>query len=76
MPIFEYICRKCHHHFEVIVTGSKKANCPKCESRKLDQQFSRFGVSGEKGASATAQPLGRTHTGSPPTRAAIGRERH
>jgi putative FmdB family regulatory protein len=46
MPIFEYVCRECHHRFEAIVMGAKKANCPKCESRKLDQQISRFAVSG------------------------------
>lgn len=46
MPIFEYVCRECDHRFEAIVLGSQKANCPKCESRKLEQQISRFAVSG------------------------------
>lgn len=44
MPIFEYVCRECDHHFEAIVLGSKSAHCPKCESKKLDQQLSRFAV--------------------------------
>jgi len=52
MPIFEYVCRECHHSFEAIVMGSQKANCPKCESRKLDQQISRFAVSGGEKDSA------------------------
>jgi len=52
MPIFEYVCRECHHRFESIVLGSQHAACPKCESRKLDQQISRFAVSsGEKNTS-------------------------
>ena len=50
MPIFEYVCRQCDHHFEAIVLGSKSASCPKCESKKLDQQLSRFAVQG-KGSS-------------------------
>jgi len=51
MPIFEYVCQECDHQFEAIVQGSQKARCPKCESRKLEQQISRFGVSGQKAAS-------------------------
>lgn len=50
MPIFEYICRDCEHEFEAIVLGSQAARCPKCESKKLDQQLSRFAVQG-KGSS-------------------------
>lgn len=52
MPMFEYVCRECHHRFEALVMGSQKANCPKCESRKLDQQISRFAVSSGEKASA------------------------
>ena len=55
MPIFEYICQECDHHFEAIVQGSRKARCPRCESRKLEQQYSRFGVSGAA-AGAEAMP--------------------
>lgn len=55
MPIFEYICRECDHHFEAIVLGSKAAKCPKCESKKLDQQLSRFAVAG-KGSAESFSP--------------------
>jgi putative FmdB family regulatory protein len=54
MPIFEYICGECKHRFEAIVLGSKAAKCPKCESRKLHQQLSRFAVSGGDKTSASA----------------------
>lgn len=50
MPIFEYICQECDHHFEAIVMGNKKAVCPKCESKRLSQQLSSFAVGGEKSA--------------------------
>ena len=56
MPIFEYICRKCDHHFESIVLGSREPHCPKCESSKLDQQLSRFAVGGEKPTAASSSP--------------------
>jgi putative FmdB family regulatory protein len=54
MPIFEYVCRECEHQFEAIVLGSQTPKCPKCESRKLEQQLSRFAVGGEKSAAASS----------------------
>lgn len=50
MPIFEYVCRECEHHFEAIVLGSQAPKCPNCESKKLEQQLSRFAVGGERSA--------------------------
>jgi len=44
MPIFEYLCQECEHRFETIVLGQQKACCPKCESKKLEQQLSKFAV--------------------------------
>lgn len=40
MPIYEYVCRKCHHEFEVLVRGSERPTCPQCGDRKLDKLFS------------------------------------
>ena len=48
MPIFEYICQQCQHRFEAIVLGNKKAACPKCASKRLNQQLSSFAVGGER----------------------------
>jgi len=64
MPIFEYVCRECKHHFEAIVMGSRTPKCPKCESRKLEQQLSRFAVSGAKSSSAGAAESGGGACGS------------
>ncbi len=55
MPIFEYICKACHHQFEALVYGQEKAECPKCHAAKLEQQLSVFAVSA-KGSSSTASP--------------------
>lgn len=46
MPIFEYVCRECNHRFERLMQGSQQALCPKCNSGKVEKQFSAFGVGG------------------------------
>ena len=55
MPIFEYACKECHHHFEALVYGSQKAECPKCHSKKLAPQLSVFAATA-KGTSSSAAP--------------------
>ena len=45
MPIFEYVCQECDHPFEALIYGGKKAECPKCQSKKLAQQLSVFAMS-------------------------------
>ena len=55
MPIFEYICSDCGHHFEAIVMGSQEASCPKCHAHKLEQQLSKFAAH-SKGASSPEMP--------------------
>lgn len=46
MPLYEYICKECSHHFELIVHASTIPACPKCETNNLDKQLSAFAVSG------------------------------
>jgi putative FmdB family regulatory protein len=59
MPIFEYICRDCHHRFETLVTGSRTPSCPTCASVALDKQLSVFAVSSSSSpASRDAAPAG------------------
>lgn len=53
MPIFEYICQDCQHHFEALVYGKQKATCPQCHASRLDPQLSVFAVS-VKGHSAAS----------------------
>jgi putative FmdB family regulatory protein len=57
MPIFEYVCEKCQHEFEALVFGRDKAECPKCNSKKLSPKLSVFAVSA-KAPSASAAPAG------------------
>jgi putative FmdB family regulatory protein len=58
MPIFEYICKECQHPFEALVFGQQKAECPKCQSKRLEQQLSVFAVSAKSGAASQAPSAG------------------
>ncbi len=51
MPIFEYICGSCGHHFEAIIMGQQEAACPKCNAHTLEQQLSKFAAH-SKGSSS------------------------
>jgi len=46
MPIYEYSCKKCGHHFEVLIRTKidLPAKCPKCGAAKPAKQFSAFAV--------------------------------
>lgn len=59
MPIFEYICKECGHHFEALVMSSRgrtRPECPACQSGKLQQQLSTFAVGPSKSASSSSRP--------------------
>jgi putative FmdB family regulatory protein len=57
MPLYEYSCRECDNHFELLVRQSTKLECPKCSSTALDKQLSVFAVSAPaSGSSAMAGP--------------------
>jgi putative FmdB family regulatory protein len=58
MPIFEYICTECQHQFEALVFGQQKAECPKCQSKRLEQQLSVFAVSTKSGAASQTPSAG------------------
>ncbi|MBV8557999.1 MAG: zinc ribbon domain-containing protein [Planctomycetaceae bacterium] len=41
MPIYEYRCEPCDHHFETLIRGNgDTAHCPKCGGIDLVKQFS------------------------------------
>jgi len=40
IPIYEYSCQGCGHHFEALIRGEEKAACPKCASADLEREFS------------------------------------
>jgi len=65
MPIFEYICQKCHHQFEALVYGKEKAECPKCHATKLEPQLSVFAVSARSSSTSSAPTGACTSCGDP-----------
>jgi putative FmdB family regulatory protein len=47
MPIYEYDCRGCGHHFELLVLAGTVPACPECSSQELERVISMFAVSSE-----------------------------
>ena len=52
MPLFEYECRDCGHHFEALVIGARTPACPKCKSQNLEKKVSALGFAGGSNRSA------------------------
>ena len=53
MPTYEYACKECKKAFALILTiadhDKKRVSCPKCKSRKVEQQYgSVFTVTSKK----------------------------
>jgi len=44
MPLYEYACRDCGHHFEFLTREGRSPRCPSCASATLDKQLSVFAV--------------------------------
>jgi len=65
MPIYEYVCQKCHHQFEALLYGKGKAECPKCHATKLEPQLSVFAVSAGSTKSSTSPARGCGSCGDP-----------
>lgn len=46
MPLYEYVCRKCHKKFSDVMTikehETKKVQCPKCKSQEVDHVIEPF----------------------------------
>lgn len=49
MPLFEYQCRDCGHHFEALVIGNRTPACPKCKSENLEKKVSTLGFARASG---------------------------
>jgi putative FmdB family regulatory protein len=46
MPLYEYVCRKCHNKFDEVLTikdhETKKVHCPKCQGTDLGKVIESF----------------------------------
>jgi putative FmdB family regulatory protein len=45
MPLYEYACRTCGHHFEYLTRADTSPSCLSCGSTELEKQLSVFAVS-------------------------------
>lgn len=52
MPLYEFTCQECTHHFETLLFNGDVAQCPKCASEKLARELS-----------LPARPAGETTAG-------------
>ena len=45
MPIYEYLCTSCHHHFEVMqkISEDPIKECPECHKQTATKQISAAG---------------------------------
>jgi putative FmdB family regulatory protein len=64
MPLFEYSCRDCDNHFELLVRESTKLECPKCAGTTLDKLLSVFAVSAPGSSSGMPRMAGPMPCGS------------
>jgi putative FmdB family regulatory protein len=61
MPLFEYECRDCGHHFEFLTRVDRSPACPTCASEDLQKLLSVFAVNtngASNGGSATRDAVG------------------
>jgi putative FmdB family regulatory protein len=62
MPLYEYECQRCRHHFELLVREQTALACPSCQSDEIEKQLSVFAVGSDSpkfgAAPAAAAPCG------------------
>ncbi len=61
MPLFEYECRDCGHHFEFLTRADQSPACPTCASADLQKLLSVFAVNttgASNGGAATRDAVG------------------
>ena len=57
MPLYEYICKNCDHHFEVLQRmgeGASDLSCPKCGEQQVEKQFSTFAAAGPSASTSAS----------------------
>ena len=63
MPLYEYVCKRCAHPFEELVSGDATPACPACAAPDAERvPFSRVAVAvavSGRSADAAPAPCGR-----------------
>jgi len=58
MPLFEYVCAKCHERSEILVRSHEVPVCPHCGSDRLMKQASAFAPVGASASRSSSLPTG------------------
>ena len=64
MPLYDYLCKKCDHSFELLVVGDVVPQCPECGSKRLQKLISAPAAPGKSAAviaSARKQAIREGH---------------
>jgi putative FmdB family regulatory protein len=61
MPMFDYVCKKCKHRFELFVQGRQRPKCSKCASGSLEQLPALFAHGRVEGVRALNSPAAIGH---------------
>lgn len=56
MPIYEYACSACGREFELLVRSDTVAQCPACQSTKLEKRLSVFATATASGSATPNLP--------------------
>jgi putative FmdB family regulatory protein len=56
MPLFEYECRGCGHHFEYLTRDGQSPVCPSCDGADLQKLLSVFAAHASGPAKSFAEP--------------------
>jgi putative FmdB family regulatory protein len=55
MPLYEFVCRTCHHEFEALVRVNDIPACPGCRGTDLERLLSTFAVDSAEKRQASAK---------------------
>ena len=58
MPIYEYACQDCGKEFETLVRTGTVAQCPNCQSTRLEKQLSVFATASSAAGQDAAMAAG------------------
>ena len=57
MPLYDFVCRDCHHEFEALVRGGDTTSleCPSCHGKSLERLLSSFAVNTDERRESAAK---------------------
>jgi putative FmdB family regulatory protein len=60
MPIYEYVCTKCGHHFEKLQKSAVtiELECPKCGTIEVKKEISAFSAGGSSTSASACSSSG------------------